>query len=194
MGRKSHRMMKRAARRSAAALGGVGPRQQRYEITIIVGRGVDSLRDLVGHKFQLVPNPLAHPERLGFELTEAEITARMIDGAHLVDWLKEQRHQQAGAAGGTLRSSEGFYEEQSEHVTELSVKYFENEREPYWSDFERNMLRLADTTAFAFAQKEILVNIIASGVEWIYQVSPTGFPAPGVALDEFLEEARGDRE
>lgn len=184
MGRKSHRMMKRAARRAAAhtALSGIGPRQQRYEITLIVGRGVDSLAALVGRSFAGVPLPL------GGALTSAEIAAGSIEGAHLVEWLKNARHLQAGAAGGTLRSAEGFYEEQSEHVTELSVKYFGNDREPTWGHFEANMLRLAEETAFAFAQKEILVNIIASGVEWIYQVSPTGFPAPGTALDAFIAE------
>lgn len=191
MGRKSHRMMKRAARRKANALGGIGPRQQRYEITVIVGRGVDSLAAIVGNRFQRGTNPLAWPEKLGHALTTAEIAAGSIDGAHLVEWLKEARQRQAGAAGGTLRSAEGFYEEQSEHVTELSVKYFANDREPTWGHFETNMLRLAEDTAFAFAQKEILVNIIASGVEWIYQVSPTGFPAPGLALDDYIAEAAG---
>lgn len=184
MGRKSHRMMKRAARRRSTGLSGIGERQQRYEITIIVGRGVDSLAAIVGYRFD------ARPDKLGYALTGAEITAGSIDGAHLVEWLKEQRQRQAGAAGGTLRSAEGFYEEQSEHVTELSVKYFPNDREPTWGHFETNMLRLAEETCFAFAQKEVLVNIIASGVEWIYQVSPTGFPPPGAALDTFIEKAR----
>ena len=184
MGQRKYFMRKLAARRSA--LGGVGPREQRYSADITIGRAVDSLLLLVGEDFGDGP--------LGYAAWEpaASPTRRFVFPVEdVLQLVKSIRRKQAGVAGWTVSSATGGFEDNPEEpVSEIALLWFKSDEEPDFLRFEYNVLLMAETLAYAFAQKEILVALHSAGREDIVRVSPSGMPPPGEALDNFLK-ARG---
>lgn len=185
MGQKKHFMRKRSARAEArrASLSGIGEKEQRYSADITIGRAVDSLRTILGHRVGGGVVGGALDEQPGrFVFSEEE----------LLEDVKRIRRSQAGVAGWTVSSASGGFEDNPEEpVTEIRLLWFQSSDEPDFLAFETNVLHMAEQLALDFAQKEILVALHAAGREDIVRVSPKGMPAPGQALDDYLARLEG---
>lgn len=165
---------------------GISLANRQYEVIVTIGRGVDVLKPLIGRTFPPETRPL------GYALSKADIVDSELSSKNLLNFLRAVRQRQAGVAGWTVRAATGYFQGNTEPVAELALKYFKSAKEPTFNTFLLNALNMAEETAYAFAQLEILVGVEAGADgRFIYRVSPTGFPPPGSKkLGLFLEKAR----
>lgn len=179
---------------SLAGLDGRGIYGPKQGAVVLVGLGVDHLLTLVGRTFGDQPDPL------GWQLTELERQEHRITARHAERYALGMRIEQIGnrEAGATFARVKGRYRGKDEPTVQMAFIFTYPKREADFSVFQENILKLAEDMAYAFAQREIIIDFQSAdeaGHEQVvtHTVSPFGFPAPtepGKALKKFIDAAK----